>query len=351
MIQLGVDQHKRFSQMAALDTETGVVTEARLDHDDPEAIRGFVASLGPEVMASMETTGNWYWLVDLLEDVGAQVQLANTIETRRLLKTRAKNDRLDAVALAVLSSEGILPSVYLPARAQRDERERHRFRIRLIAVQTILKNIAHSILGKLNVATPFSDMFGKAGRAYLDGLELREPYGSQLRSILRLLDAIRPEVERATREIVHWAREDPLAGLLQTVPGIAELTAYLILHEVGPVERFPTHKQFVSYCCLAPGTWQSAAKHRDLPVGRHGNLYLKAAMTGAVPAAVRKDPTLARYYARTTRRKGKSTALVATARRLAVAVYYMLKQRRPYQPPGQSNTRVGKPRLCLGHSR
>jgi transposase len=351
MVELGVDQHKRFSQMATLDTETGVVTDARLDHDDPEAIRSFVASLGPQVKASIETTGNWYWLADLLEDEGAQVQLANTTETRRLLKARAKNDRLDALALAELSSEGILPTVYLPARAQRDERECHRFRIRLIAVQTVLKNIAHSILGKLNVATPFSDMFGKAGRAYLDQLELREPYESQFRSILRLLDAMKPEVERATREIVRWAREHPLAGLLQTAPGIAELTAYLILHEVGPVERFPTHKEFVSYCCLAPGTWQSASKVRDLPVGRHGNLYLKAAMTGAVPMAVRSDGTLAHYYAKTTRRKGKSTALVATARRLAVAVYHMLKERQPYQPPRESNRRVGKPLSSLGHSR
>jgi len=71
MIELGVDQHKRFSQMAALDTETGLVTDARLHHDDPEAIRSFVASLGADVKASMETTGNWYWLADLLEDLGA----------------------------------------------------------------------------------------------------------------------------------------------------------------------------------------------------------------------------------------------------------------------------------------
>ena len=348
MIELGVDQHKRFSQVAALDTETGLLRQRRLEHDDPEAIRSFVAALGPGVRASLETTGNWYWLADLLEDQGAQVQLANTVETRRLLKARAKNDRLDARALAVLSEQRLLPQVYLPDRARRDERERHRFRIRLMGLQTRLKNIVHSILSKLNVPAPFSDIFGRAGRAYMDGLDLREPYGDQLRSALRILDAIEPEVARVKKQIVRGLKQEPLADLLQSAPGIGELTAYLILTEVGPVERFRTQKQFVRYCCLAPGTWQSASKSRDLPVGRHGNLYLKAALTSAAVTAVRTDATLAGYYRRLARRKGKSTALVATARRLAISLYQMMKKGERYRPPGPSTRQSGKPHSWLG---
>jgi transposase len=333
MIELGVDQHKRFSQVAALDTETGQITQTRVEHDGPEAIRAFVASLGPQVRASLETTGNWYWLADLLEDEGAEVQLANTLETRRLLKARAKNDRLDAEALAVLSADGLLPQVYLPARARRDERERHRFRIALVGLQTRLKNIVHSILSKLNVPTPFSDLFGRSGRAYLDGLQLRDPYDGHLRSVLRLLDAIEPEVARARQ---------------QSAPGIGKLTAYLILTEVGPVERFPSQKQFVRYCCLAPGTWQSAQKSRDLPVGSHGNLYLKAALSSAAVTAARTDATMAAYCRRIARRKGRGTALVATARRLAICLYHMMKKRERYRPCGRITRRTGKPHLCPG---
>jgi transposase len=348
MIELGVDQHKRFSQVAALDTETGLLSQRRLEHDDPDGILSYVASLGPGVVASLETTGNWYWLADLLEDAGARVQLANTSETRRLLKARAKNDRLDAAALAVLSADGLLPQVYLPERARREERERHRFRIRLLGLQTRIKNIIHSILSKLNVPTPFSDMFGRSGRAYLDGLELREPYEDQLRSALRILDAIEPEVLRAKQQIVRRLKEEPLAALLQTAPGIGELTAYLILMEVGPVERFRSQKQFVRYCCLAPGTWQSAEKSRDLPVGRCGNLYLKSALVRAAVVAVRTDPTLALYYRRTRTRKGTSTALVASARRLAISLYHMMKKREPYRPAVKRTRQTGKPHPCPG---
>lgn len=348
MIELGVDQHKRFSQVAALDTETAVVTQRRLEHDDPDTIRSYVASLGPEVRASLETTGNWYWLADLLEDAGAEVQLANTFETRRLLKARAKNDRLDALALAALSADGLLPQVYLPRREQRDERERHRFRIRLVALQTRVKNIIHSILSKLNVPTPFSDMFGRSGRAYMAELDLREPYGEQLRSALRILDAIKPEVERARKQILRRLRDDPLAPVLQSAPGIGELTAYLILTEVGPVERFRSQKQFIRYCCLAPGTWQSARKSRDLPVGRHGNLYLKAALASAAITAAHTDGTLAGYYRRIARRKGNSTAMVATARRLATCLYHMMRKGEQYRPAAKWTRYTGKPHSCSG---
>lgn len=348
MIELGVDQHKRFSQVAALDTETGRLTQVRLEHDDPEGIRSYVSSLGEDVVASLETTGNWYWLADLLEDAGARVQLANTAETRRLVKARAKNDRLDAAALAMLSADGVLPQVYLPERARRDERERHRFRIRLLGLQTRTKNIVHSILSKLNVPTPFSDMFGRSGRAYLSSLELREPYGEQLCSALRVLDAIEPEVLRAKQQIVQRLKEEPLAALLQSAPGIGELTAYLILMEVGPVGRFRSQKQFVRYCCLAPGTWQSAEKSRDLPVGRHGNLYLKAALVTATVAAVRTDPELALYYRRIMRRKGKQTAQVAAARRLAISLYHMMKNDERYRRPNKTSRQTGKPRLRPG---
>jgi transposase len=345
MIEVGIDQHKRFSQVAALDTETGAVTQTRLEHDDQEAMQEFFSSLGGEVCASLETTGNWYWLVDLLEDCGAQVQLANTVETRRLIKARAKNDRLDAEALALLSHQGLLPQVYVPERDRRDERERHRFRIRLIALRTRIKNIVHSILSKQNVQVPFTDAFGRSGRAWLDTLDVREPYADQLRSSLRILDAIEPEIKRVREQIQGQLKGNPLAQVLLSAPGIGELSAYLILTEVGPVDRFASQKQFVSYCCLAPGTWQSGERTRSAPVGRHGNLYLKATLVSAVLSARRTDPTLAGYYRRICRRKGPRTARIATARRLAICIYHMLRKTERYRPARRENRQPGKPRL------
>ena len=348
MIHVGIDQHKRFSVATSVDSETGEVRTVRLYHDEPDRIRSYIRSLGPGARVVLETTGNWYWLVDLIEEEGAEPHLANTIEARRILKARAKNDRLDSMHLAMLDMDGILPEVYVPERPIRDARERHRYRIRLIWMRCRIKNAIHAILAKLNINHNFSDLFGKRGRAFLDGLHLREPYETELRSALRLLDAFDREVSLMRDEIRKALQGHPLAEVLQTAPGIGELTAYLILHEVGPVERFRGEKEFVKYCCLAPGTWQSAERRRDLPIGRRGNLYLKAAFTEAAQVAVRCDEVLGAFYERLRRRKGTGKAMAAAARKLAVSVYYMLKRHKAYRPAASISRGSGKPVLRLG---
>lgn len=350
MIEVGMDQHKHFTLAASMNPRTGQVMETRLEHNAPDEIRDFIKSLGPEVRVSLEATGNWYWLFDLLEEEGAEVQLANTVETRRLLKLRPKTDRHDAMALARLSAEGRLPQVYVPVREVRDDRERHRHRIRLVRMQSGLKNTIHSVLSKLNIEHGFSDLFGKKGLEFLDALELRQPYDLELRSALAILRIVMKEVKIIEAEIKEHLREDPQATVLQTIPGVGLLTAYLLLHEIGPIQRFTDVKKFSSYACLCPGTWQSANKRRDMPVGRHGNLYLKGALTESAQTAVRVDPTLKAYYRRLTARKGKGKALVAVAHKLAIAVYYVLYRNKPYRPAKSVIRKAGKPILCPGLS-
>jgi len=348
MIEVGMDQHKRFSLAASYNCETGLVQTARLEHDNPQSIRNYVRSLGQNVRASLETTGNWYWLVDLLEQEGVQVQLCNNVETRRLLKARAKNDRLDAIALAELSAQGLLPCVYVPPAQMRDARERHRYRIRLVGMRSVVKNQVHAILSKLNIRAPGTDLFGKKGRAFLDQLTLREPYGDELAGSLRIIELLSDQIKQIEKGIAKNLKDDPRSELLQSIPGIGKLTAHLILYEVGPVERFPTHKQFVSYCSLAPGTWQSAGRRKQMPVGRRGNLYLKAALSESTQTAVRYDNSLGAYYRRLRQRKGTGKAMMATARKLAVAVYYVLRRGERYRPAASIQSTSGKPVLCLG---
>jgi len=134
-----------------------------------------------------------------------------------------------------------------------------------------------------------------------------------------------------------------------SAPGIGVLTAYLILHEIGSIERFPRDKCFAKYCCVAPGTEQSANWRGRPGVGRAGNLYLKEAFTAAAIVAIGKDPTIRTFYNRQVRRNGAKKARMATARKLAVAVYHMLRRRERYRPaPSRRTKRVGKPAAPLG---
>lgn len=357
MIEVGMDQHKRFTAAAALNPETGQVVERRLEHDDPDGIVAFLKSFDEAVRVTLETTGNWYWLADLVEESGASIRLCHTLEAKRRRRGRAKNDRLDAIGLAELSAEDRVPESYVPARDDRDRRERHRFRIRLVRIQTTLKNWIHALLAKLNIAVPFEDAFGKGGRAFLDALELREPYGGHLRAALRILDGLATEIRREQRTIQATLKADDRAPILLSAPGVGELTAYLMLHEIGPIERFPGPKQFAKYCCVTPGTEESADWRGRPGVGRAGNLYLKEAFTNAVLGAIRKDVAIRTYYNRQVRRNGKKKAKVAAAHKLARAVYFMLTRRQAYRPAPSvkrktiaRKTTAGKPVSRLGRS-
>lgn len=343
-----MDQHKRFSLAVALNPETGEISERRFEHDDEDAISSFIGSFAMPVRVTLETTGNWYWLADLLEEAGAMVRLCHTLEAKRRRRGKAKTDRLDALALAELSAEDRVPEVYIPQRAERDRRERHRFRIRLIRHQTSLKNAIHALLSKLNIAVPFSDAFGKAGRKFMEQLSLREPYQSHLRGSLRVLDILGEEIVRERAAIRAGLEAHPDAILLLSAPGVGELTAYLLLYEIGPIERFTSDKAFSSYCALAPRTSQSANWRGRPGVGRAGNLYLKEAFTNAALGAIRKDPAIRTFYNRQLRRNGAKKAKVAAAHKLAVAVYHMLSRRQPYRPAPSIRRRSGKPVLCLG---
>jgi len=356
MIEVGMDQHKRFTTAAALDTATGELIERRLEHDDPESIGAFLESFDAAVRVTLETTGNWYWLADVIEEAGASVRLCHTVEAKRRRRGQAKNDRLDAIGLAELSAEDRVPEAYVPARDDRDRRERHRFRIRLVRLQTALKNAIHGLLGKLNVTVPFEDAFGKGGRAFLEALELREPYAGHLRAALRLLDALATEIQREEGAIRTTLKADDRAAILLSAPGIGELTAYLILHEIGPIERFPGPKPFARYCCVTPGTNASADWRGRPGVGRSGNLYLKEAFSNAALGAIRKDATIRTFYKRQVRRNGAKKAKMAAAHKLARAVYFMLSRRQAYRPaPAIRRTRVrkttaGKPVSCPGRT-
>ena len=148
----------------------------------------------------------------------------------------------------------------------------------------------------------------------------------------RTLDGLATEIQREQKAIQATLKADDRAPILLSAPGVGELTAYLMLHEIGPIERFPGPKQFAKYCCVTPGTEESAGRRGRPGVGRAGNLYLKEAFTNAVLGAIKKDVAIRTYHNRQVRHNGKKKAKVATAHKLARAVYFMLTRRQAYRP-------------------
>lgn len=347
MVHIGVDQHKRFSQIAVLDDGGQVLSRRHLDHFDKEAMRTYFSQWAKDASAVLEAGPSWYWLYDLLEETVGSVKLANPAGVRLIAESKVKTDKIDAEALAQLERLGYLPQSYVPERAVRDGREVHRFRIFIVRLATALKNRVHAVLNKLGIEHPYSDLFGKTGRQFLASLKLRPPYQMELEGCLRLLDAFKDEIARVQKQIRKAITDDRRAELLISIPGIAETFCYLILYEIGDIGRFRSEKKFASYCALAPSTHQSASRIWQGHTGRRGNLNLKWAFTEAAHVAVRKDPAVGAYYESLKRRKGTGTAAIAVARKLARATYYILKTGKPYRYNYLSKRHLGKPVVIL----
>jgi len=334
---VGIDIHKKFSQVAVMDKDGVVEAEERFEHHDAETMLAFFAGLGENVVAAIEPTCGWMWLVDELEKLGIEMHLAHPPAVALIAKSHIKTDKVDAKALATLLRLNALPEAYIAPVDVRQQRMLLRFREGLKKICTMTKSRIHAMLLRYNLAGPdVSDLFGKVGRQYLREVSLPEPARSIVNEQLALLESIEVIMARIKKKIYASLEDDSRGELLQTIGGIAQLTAHLLLAEIGDINRFRSAGAFVSYCGLCPSVRQSG-EHL-----RYGRIYggrrcLKWALVESAQVAAQHDPRLKCFYEAKRCQKGAGKATVAVASKLAKIVYRVLKEMTPYYA-GKKNT-------------
>lgn len=351
MLHVGVDMHKRFSKLAVLDDDRVVLDECRLDHRDRAGMQQYFRQLARPATVTVEATRSWYWFFELLEAEDLPVKLAHPLKVRLIAEARIKTDAIDALTLAELERAGFLPEAYIPPREVRDQRELLRYRLGLVWTRTGLKNRVHAVVDKLGIRHEFTDLFGKAGRRFLAGLELRDVYRQALDGYLAGIDFLTERIAEATRSIRACLKQDPRAELLQTVPGIGELTAHLLLAEIGDIGRFVSAKRLCAYSGLVPRTYQSGSHCWQGKITRQGDRYIRWAMVEAAYQATRQDAALADWYQRLKLQKGAAVARVAVARKLLSAVWHVLTKQEPYRYRPLRAFHPGKPEQAAGQLR
>lgn len=324
MLHIGIDMHKRFSEVAVIDDSGKVISRRRLYHDSQEAMREYFAQFGTDGMVTIEATRNWYWLYELLESQGIPVKLAHPLKVRIIADAKLKNDRVDAWALAHLERLDFLPTAHILPREVRDQREALRYRISLVRARATFKNRVHAILDKLGITHEFSDIFGKDGLKFLQTVELRPIYRQAMDGYLKILDFLNRRIAEATRALRMIQQSDPRVKLLTSIPGIGELTAYLLLCEIGDIQRFPTDKKLCNYAGITPTIRESAGHRWEGRITKEGNRYIRWAMVEAAQLAPAKNPALAAFFGRIAHRRGRKKARVAVARKLLTAVWHIL---------------------------
>ena len=193
---LGWDNHRKFSKVSLMEqTPEGdirAVERARLEHSDKQAMRAWLSHLDPEIPVALEATFGWpiSW-----KSWDIPSHLAHPPVIRALAKHEAKTDRCDGDRLGKFQLRGILPESYLAPPEVRQRRERTRYRMALSALRTAVKNRAQAVLHRHGILHDFSDLFGKAGRRFLDELALPEGSRQALHGCLQLLDSLGSLIE------------------------------------------------------------------------------------------------------------------------------------------------------------
>ncbi len=281
--------------------------------------------------AVIEASGNYRPIYEVLDE-HLTVTLANPSKNRLIADATVKTDRLDAKRLAHMLRSGMLAESYVPTDEIRELRDLVRTRKGLVDERTAEKNRVRAVLKRTDNAYD-SELFGPNGREFLAELSLSTTDRTIIEAHLSVIDEYNAQIASLEDEIERHVLESPAAQRLLTIPGVGQFTAAVVVAEVGEIDRFDSDNALVSYAGLDPVVHQSGEKEIHGSISKEGSAQLRWALVQAAHTAVRCDDYFGNFYTRLKRRKNHQIAIVATARKMLVSIYYMLTRREVYDPP------------------
>jgi len=347
MEYIAMDAHKQYSLVSVEHPAGGVIRETRLEHRRGE-IKKFLAQWDPGSPVAVETTGNWYWLVDEIEAAGMTPRLVHARKAKLMSGMINKTDKLDVRNLNRLQRTGTLPTVWIPPAELRDQRDLPRTRMVLARERTRFKNRFHATLAKYAVPLPdVSDIFGVSSRTELTrSLELLPPNTRFATDrMLEQLDSVEKQITQFEQRMREVFKQTPALEWLMSVPGVGLILGTVILLEVDDVRRFPDAEHLAGYAGTTPRVAASAGKIRYGRLRPDVNHYLKWAYLEAANVIClhqRHWPTrhVVQLYQQVKRRRVHEKAIGAVARHLAEATYWILTKGVPYREPQRKSRRV-----------
>jgi transposase len=329
----GCDLHGNNNFIGVVDGEGKRVFNKKLPNDllvVRETLRPFKEEL---IGVVVESTYNWYWIVDGLMEKGYKVHLANPSAIQRYSGLKHSDDKHDAFWLAEMLRLGILPEGYIYPKEERPVRDLLRKRGHLVRLRTSLVNSLQNILSrnlgrKINV----NDMKAiKEDRVSLL-LEMNEDLALAGRVSKEAIDHLSRQIHK-----IEWVVQKKMAlkeeyRYLLTLPGVGKILSLTIMLETGPISRFATVGHYVSYCRKVPSRWTSNGKAKGSGNKKNGNKYLAWAYSEASEFARQLYPEPRAYYQRKMQKTNAAVAHSALANKLSRAGYYVMRDQVPFRP-------------------
>lgn len=326
----GIDLHSNNSVVTVMDDNDRVVAEKRLPNDLVKII-GFLSPWRDELAGVVvESTYNWYWLVDGLQGAGFLVKLANTGAIKKYDGLKHSGDEADARHLAHLLRLGILPTGTILPPEHRAIRDLARKRMQLVRSRTSHILAIENIMARQQAVKITSNTIKRLTAESVDQMGLPADVGLAVQSNLAVIITLSAQIDLLEKRLQERVGEQPDYALLTSVPGIGRILATIILLETGSIDRFAAVGNFASYARCVDSQHTSNGKKKGEGNTRNGNKYLAWAFVEAANFALRFCPEAKGFYERKKAKTNTVVAIKALAHKLARACFHILKERKPF---------------------
>jgi len=329
---VGIDLHSNNSYTAIIDNDNKKVFKKKTKNDLRLVLHALKPYRDQGKGIVVESTYNWYWLVDGLIEEGYKIHLANPSAIKQYTGLKHSDDVTDAFHLANLLRLGILPTGYIYPKEERPVRDLLRKRTQLVHQRTLqiqsFQNLVSRNLGKSMKGTAVKKLSEDDVEHLFHDKHLVVAGKVSIATILFLAEKIK-QLEKTLHKVAKLKDE---YRLLMTVPGIQKILALTIMYETGPIERFAKVGNYASYCRCVGSRRLSNEKVKGKGNRKNGNKHLCWAYVEAAHHALWHYEYVERYYQRKMAKTNLIVARKTIAHKLARACYYIIRDQKEFDP-------------------
>jgi transposase len=332
-LYVGSDLHANNNFIALVDRKGKRVDQKKLPND-LFVIRDFLKPYQKDIVGiAVESTFNWYWLVDGLMDSDYKVHLGNPSAMQPYSGLKHVDDKHDAFWLAQMLRLGILPEGYIYPKEDRPIRDLLRKRRHLVKLRTsLLVSLQNIISRNCGVKFRANEIKRLKEDRVSPLLESNQDLALVGLASKEMIDQLTRQIHKIEGTVIQRVQLKEAYRYLVTLPGVGKILSLTIMLETGPIGRFADVGHYASYCRKVPSRWTSNEKTKGKGNQKNGNKYLAWAFSEAAEFARRFDGQARAYYTRKMRKTNSMVAYSALAHKLARAAYYLMKDQVPFMP-------------------
>jgi len=308
-----------------------VVFKKRIPNQLPAIVSALKPFKSKLVTVAVESTYNWYWLVDGLMEQGYPVVLANPAAIDQYDGIKDSNDLTDAAFLAHLARLGILPTGYIYPKEERPVRDLLRRRTLIVRQRTAtILSLQNMFMRQAALNMNWRKIRKLTPEQRVDALGDNEYLLFVTESQVDLIEVLNKKIIQFEKKVLEHAKLKPEFELLLSIPGVGLILGLTIMLETGTIDRFKKVGNFTSYCRCVRAKKQSNGKSKGSNNSKNGNPHLAWAFVEVVHHAIRTCPQAKKFYDRKKSKRNGALATKALGAKWSKGAYYVMKRQEPF---------------------